>query len=106
LNFVQTITIRSDCPDDLVELLEQWDRNQAFADIMGYIRSHLLADRDDPGRYLIIAEFAQVDADVAAADEAQRNNERPETQEWARRLLNYIQGEPAYHNYDELYQTG
>jgi hypothetical protein len=106
LNFVQTISIRSDNPDDLVKLLEEWDRNQASADIMGYIGTYLLADRENPGNYLIVAQFAAVDPDVPAADEAQRNNERPETQEWARRLLDYIHGEPEYHNYNELYNTG
>jgi hypothetical protein len=73
---------------------------------MGYIGTHVLADRDDPGRYLIIAEFAAVEPGVSAADEAARNNDRPETQAWARNLLEVIEGEPAYSNFDELYRTG
>ncbi len=35
-----------------------------------------------------------------------RNNERPETEEWARRLLEVIDGEPVYRHYDEPYRTG
>ena len=106
LNYTQTISIRSDHPDVLVEMLEEWDRQQATADIMGYMGVHILADRETPGVYLIVAEFGVVDPDISAADEAARNNERPETQEWAQRLLQHIDGEPVYRNYDELYRTG
>ena len=65
----------------------------------------ILADRESPGHYLIIAEFAVVDLDVSAAEEAARNNERPETKAWAKKLLEVIEGEPVYHHYDELYRT-
>jgi hypothetical protein len=73
---------------------------------MGYMGTHVLADRENPGQYLIIAEFAVVDPDVPAAEEAARNNARPETQAWAKKLLEFIQGEPVYRHYDELYRTG
>ena len=53
---------------------------------MGYMGTRLLADRESPVEYLIIADFGVVDPDVSAADEAARNNERPETQAWAARL--------------------
>ena len=105
-NFAQTISVRSDNPDAIVELLEEWDRNQAASDIMGYMGTQMFADRDHPGQYLIVAFFAVVDPDVSAAEEAQRNNDRPETQEWARQLLAVIDGEPDYRDYDELYRTG
>lgn len=106
MNFTQIISVRSANPDRLVELAAQWDANQADADIMGYIGSHVLADRDDPGRYLIVAEFAAIDPDVPAAEEAARNDGRPETQQWLRWLLEAIDGEPDWGNYDELYRTG
>ncbi len=106
MNFTQTISVRSDDPDGLVQLLVNWDREQADTDIMGYLGTHVLADRDNQGHYLIIAEFAVVEPDVSAAEEAARNNERPETKAWARKLLEVIEGEPVYHHYDELYRTG
>ena len=84
-NFSQTITVRCSDPakvEQLVELLRQWDRNQAQADIMGYMGIRVLADRETPDEYLIVADFGVVDPDVSAADEAARNNERPETQEY------------------------
>ena len=104
-NFSQTITVRCDDPDRIVELLAEWDLNQATSDIMGYMGSRLLADRDQPGQYVFIADFGVIDPDVSAADEARRNNDRPETQAWAARLLEVIDGEPEYRHYDELYRT-
>ena len=104
-NFSQTIAVRCDDARPIVELLAQWDRNQASSDIMGYMGTRLLADRAYPGHYLIVADFGVVDPDVSAADEATRNNERPETQAWAASLLELIDAEPQYRHYDELYRT-
>ena len=106
MNFTQIISVRSDDPDEIVRLLAEWDRSQASSDVMGYMGTHVLADRENPGHYLIVAEFGVVDPDVPAADEAKRNNERPETQAWAERLRAFIEGEPSYRHYDELYRTG
>jgi hypothetical protein len=105
LNFSQTITMYCDDPAPIIELLKEWDRNQASADIMGYMGIRLLADREEPRRYVMIADFGVVDPDVPAADEAQRNNERPETQASAERMRELIDGEPEWHHYDELYRT-
>ena len=55
-----------------------------MSDVMGYIGTRLLADRDEPGRYVILAEFAEVDGDLTPAEEAERNNRREETERWAR----------------------
>ena len=104
-NFSQTIGVSCADPATLVEMLEQWDLEQAKSDIMGYMGTRLLADRENPGHYLFIADFGVIDPDVCAADEAARNNERPETQAWAARLLAAIGGEPEYHHSDELYRT-
>jgi hypothetical protein len=104
-NFSQTITVRCDDPAPIVELLVEWDRNQAESDIMGYMGTRVLADREQLGRYVIIADFGVVDPNVPAADEAERNNLRPETEEWAERLRAVIDGEPEYRHFDELYRT-
>jgi hypothetical protein len=103
---VQTITVRSDNPQEIVELAEAWDRLQSQTDVMGYVGTQVLADRDEPGRYLVVANFAQVDPDVTAWEEAMKNNDRPETQQWAEKLRGIIQEDQAYRNYDELYRTG
>ena len=106
-NFTQVISFRCNQPDTLVELAAAWDQMQAEGDVMGYMGSHILVDRDRPDHYLLVAEFGVVDPDISAAEEAMRNNDRPETQEWAQKLLDIIEGEPPeYHNYDEIYRTG
>ena len=104
-NFTQTIAIRSDDPAPIIQLLEQWDLDQASADIMGYMGVRFLADRENPGQYLIIADFGVVDPDVSAAEEANRSNDRPATQATAARLRALVQAEPEYRQYDELYRT-
>lgn len=106
MNFTQTIAVRSDDPAALADMLAAWDENQASSDVTGYMGTHLLADRDRPGYFLIVAEFGVVDPDVPAFDEAMRNNERSETKAWAEQLLAVIDGEPEYRHYDELYRTG
>jgi hypothetical protein len=107
-NFTQAISVRCSDPakvEQLVELLRRWDREQAQADIMGYMGIRVLADRDHPDEYLILADFGVVDPDVPAADEAARNNDRPETQATAARMRALLDDEPVYRHYDWLYLT-
>ncbi len=104
-NFRQTIAVRCTDPERLLEVLAQWDLEQATTDIMGYMGLRVLADRDQPGHYLIMADFGIVDPEVSAADEALRNNERPETQATAAKLRELLDDEPEYRHYDELYRT-
>jgi len=107
MNFTQTISFRTEHEHEMVELAREWDEMQAEADVMGYIGSHVLRDRDDPGHYVIVAEFAVVDPNVSAVEEAMKNNDRPVTQEWARRMREMSDGtEPVWGNYDEIYRTG
>ena len=105
LNFSQSITFRCDDPQQIIDLLTEWDRNQDESDIMGYMGTRILADRERPGEYVLIADFGIVDPDVPAADEAARNNDRPETQAWSDAFRKAIIGEPEYHHFDEIYRT-
>ncbi|HEY2333159.1 MAG TPA: hypothetical protein VGH94_14670 [Acidimicrobiales bacterium] len=104
-NFSQTISVTCSDPQRLVEMLAQWDLDQAGSDIMGYMGTRLLADREALGRYVIVADFGIIEPEVSAADEATRNNARPETRAWSARLLAAIEGEAEYRHYDELYRT-
>lgn len=106
MKFSQAIRVRATDPDRLIELLADWDRGQAADDVMGYIGTRLLADRDNPGEYMILAEFAEVDGDLTAAEEAELNNQRERTEEWARNLRALVEGEPEWVHYDEYYRTG
>ena len=105
VNFSQMISVRCDDPSILIDMLQQWDVQQAASDLMGYMGTRLLADRERPGQYVLIADFGVIDPDVSAADEAERNNERAETKAWAARLLDVVKGEPEYRHFDELYRT-
>jgi hypothetical protein len=106
VNFTQTISVRADDRRALVELLAEWDRGQAAAEIMGYMGTRLLANRDEPGHFLIVADFAEVDDDATSADEAELNNRREETERWAQKLRALVEGEPEWVHFDELYRTG
>jgi len=99
------MTVRCSDRAKLLELAEAWDIQQADADIMGYMGGRVLADRQDPGRYVIVADFAMIDPDVSAADEALRSNDRPKTQSSTARLREILDDEIEFHEYDEIYRT-
>ena len=103
--FTQTITFRSDHPETLIALAREWDSLQASQEAMGFMETRILADRDEPGRYVMIADFGVVDPEVSAAQEAMLNNERQQTQEFAERFRVVAKGEPEWNHYDELYRT-
>ena len=109
VNLSQTISFQCDNPEDLktiMQMMSDWDEKQSDNDVMGYMGTHLLADRDNPGHYLVVAEFGVIDPDVSAYDEAMRNNDRPETQEFAEKMREIIDGEPEWGHFDEIYRTG
>jgi hypothetical protein len=106
VNFCQTIRFKCKDPERLVQLATEWDRLQAEDDLMGYMGSHILVDRDRPGEYLMIAEFGVVDPDVPAAEEAMKNNEREQTKQWAAELVKIADGDIEWGHYDEIYRTG
>jgi hypothetical protein len=104
-NFSQMITVHCDDMAPILEMIAEWDANQATSDIMGYMGTRVLADRQQLGRYVLIADFGVVDPNVPAADEAARNNARPETRAFAARMRELIDGDPEYHHFDEIYRT-
>ncbi len=106
MRFAQGIRVRCDDAAALMELLAEWDDAQASSEVMGYIGTRLLADRDEPDSYMILAEFAEVDGDLTPAEEAERNNRREETERWAEKLRALVGSEPEWIHFDELYRTG
>jgi hypothetical protein len=82
----------------LADLVSAWHEAEAGV-APGYLGSRLLADRDDPGRFLIVVDFS-------SPEEAASNNDRAETHEWAGRLLSLIDGDPEYGNFDEVVKVG
>ena len=104
-NFTQTITVHCPEPEKLIEMISQWDYDHAVGDITSYMGTRVLADRAHLGRYVIIVDFGVIDPDVSAAEEAARHNERPETKAMAAATAAIMDGEPEYHDYDEVYRT-
>ena len=104
-NFSQTITVQCPEPAKLIELIEQWDSDHAAADISSYMGTRVLADRSHLGQYMIIVDFGVIDPDVSAAQEAARHNELPATKAMAAATAALMDGEPEYHDYDEVYRT-
>ena len=108
-NFSQSISVRISDPkkvETLIALMVEWDHDQATADIMGYMGGKILQDREDPDVYVVVADFGIVDPDVSAYEEAMRNNDREKTQQWHQYLLELVDDEPSYREFDELYRTG
>ncbi len=92
--FVQTMAIKTDDSDAIKALMAQWDAEQRGI-APGYQSYRLLADRDRPGVYVLEVEFSSY-------EEAQRNNDRPETAAWSEKLQGLIDGDTTYANLDVL----
>lgn len=103
--FTQTITFRSDQPEALVALAREQDIRAATQDVTAFMESRILADRDDPGRYVMIIDFGVVDPELSPAQEAFLNNDLPETQEIDQQYRALVTSEPEWHHYDEIYRT-
>ncbi|TVP68939.1 MAG: hypothetical protein EA340_07960 [Nitriliruptor sp.] len=97
MSFTQMMSVRTQDPDRLRELLAGWHQDQ-HGTAPGYEGARLLADREQPDRWLIEVDFT-------SREEAERNNERPETADWASRLREVVEGDPDYHDYDLTYTT-
>jgi hypothetical protein len=55
-------------------------------------------DRDNPGRYFVIVEFPSY-------EDALKNNELPETQEFAEKQQKVAKGAPTFYNLDVIDET-
>ncbi len=93
MQFTQHVVITAPDEDALLSLIEAWSNEDTEG--TGFIGGRLLRFRDKPGRYVLQADFDSWES-------ADANNERPETQEWAARLNELIEGDPKYENLDVL----
>ena len=96
--FIQTIDVE---PRDLGALRDHvaaWHAEQGGI-APGYVGSRVLADLGAPGRYVIEAEFR-------SPEEADRNNDRPETSAWAAKLADLVASAPAYRSFEVELRTG
>lgn len=95
--FVQIIEVQAEDEAVLREHLSAWDAEQADL-APGYQGSRLLADQDTPGRYVVVVDFS-------SREEAQQNDQRPETAAWADKLRGVVTGEPTFRNLEARYTT-
>lgn len=106
MRFTQIIRFKCSNPDLLIQGAKEYDVHRASTDPTGFIGAKVLADRDHPGQYIVIAEFAEVDGQRTAAEEAELNNSWEEDTGWFQKFMDSIDGEPEWMNFDELYRTG
>lgn len=98
MSFTQLIEVRNAEGQALVDHVRSWHRDQ-YGTAPGYLGARVLADTTRPGTHVIEVDFS-------SRDEAQQNNQRPETVQWARTLrdLGTVGGD-AYRNFDEVGTT-
>jgi quinol monooxygenase YgiN len=98
MGFIQTIDVQT--PDDstLAKHLAAWHAEQHGV-APGYQSYRLLADRDRPGRFMIVVDFT-------SAAEAKANDARPETSAWAAKLAELTTAAPSFGNFDCLAESG
>ncbi len=98
MRFVQSVAVRTSNGTALQALMQEWHEAESGR-APGYLGSRLLADRDDPTRFMLVVEFA-------SAAEAELNNDRVETQAFGAKLAALIDGDPRFRNYDEIRRVG
>lgn len=94
--FTQMIEVDGADGQELHRLVSDWDSQQSGV-APGYQGARVLADESN-GRHVIEVDFS-------SEEEAQRNNDRPETRQWAEQLQELADGEPSYRNLREVCTT-
>jgi hypothetical protein len=87
--FVQIIEYRTSRFDDVKALGEQ------YRDSAGSLARHVIAaeNRDKPGTFMTIVEFDSYNS-------AMENSKRPETSEFAEKMMKICDGPPTFYNLD------
>jgi quinol monooxygenase YgiN len=91
MKFVQIIEYKTSRIDEVDKLTDEYVKNTEGKRSNGHAMR--TKDRDNPGTYLEIVEFESYDA-------AMRNNDLPETQDFASKMMAICDGEPIFRNLD------
>jgi hypothetical protein len=89
--FAQLIEYTTSNPDKTKQVLDAWEEQAAGKRTAR--RALLMKHHDDGNRYCELVFFDSFES-------AMENSELPETQEFARKLRDTIDGEPSYVNFD------
>ena len=91
--FIQVIDYRTSKGAEIEKLLDEYrDGTEGRRSTASSVTCR---DREDDGHYVTIVEFPSY-------EEAMRNNELPETQAFAARMMALCDGEPRWLNLDEI----
>lgn len=94
--FTQIIEFTTTRFDEVTKLSEEFRAERAAAEVDVHpVRVTTTVSRDDPNRYVTIAEFGSY-------GDAKRNSELPETGKFAAALAELCDGPPTFHNLNVL----
>lgn len=93
MKFVQIIEYKTTQPDEVQKLNDEWLAKTEGKRPAGHSTS--CKDRDNPDTYIEIIQFPSY-------EEAMRNNDLPETQEFAEKMMALCDGEAIFRNLDVL----
>jgi hypothetical protein len=89
--FIQVVELKTSKPDEMLALDAEWEK--ATEGKRTARRSIVTRDRNEPSRHLIIVFFDSYES-------AMQNSELPETQEFAARWAELVEGPLAFHDLD------
>jgi len=91
--FVQIMELKTSKFDDIDALDAEW--RKATEGKRTLRRDAVCQDRDNPGTYIIIAEFDSY-------EEAMQNSNLPETAEFAEKIAKLVDAPPTFRNLDVI----
>ena len=92
--FVQTISFTTSRIDEISAMGKEYEQQQG-GQAPGYRSTRILKDRDGENAYMVLAEFDSYEL-------AMENSRRPETDAFARKMAELVDGPPTYGNYDVI----
>jgi antibiotic biosynthesis monooxygenase (ABM) superfamily enzyme len=92
--FVQTISFTTSRIDEIAAMGNEYEQEQG-GQAPGYRSNRILKDRDRENSYMVVAEFDSYEL-------AMENSARPETDAFARKMAELVDGTPTYGNYDVI----
>ena len=93
MSFIQIIEMRTEAIDELRSMEEQWET--ATEGKRTLRRSIIARDRNDAGRYLVLAFFDSYES-------AMVNSELPETSAFAEKQIRLLDGPPTFLDLDVI----
>lgn len=91
MGFIQTISFSTSRVDEIRALAKEFQRGQGGA-APGFRGTKILKDRDRDSAYMVIAEFDSYEL-------AMENSARPETDAFAKKMGELVDGAVTYGNY-------